>query len=72
MTGDYDQAAKVYSKALQLAPEYPELHVSMGALAIYQDDYLVAIDHHERALELDDTLAVAHKSSAGVCDCGAV
>ncbi|MDJ0707754.1 MAG: tetratricopeptide repeat protein [Leptolyngbyaceae cyanobacterium MO_188.B28] len=64
LTGEYAQAGDMYSKALEIEPDYPELHASMGALAIYQEDYSVAIDYLERALELDDTLAVTHSNLA--------
>jgi len=64
LMGDYDLAARAYAKALELAPDFAELHASMGALAVFQDDIPLAIKHLERATALDDTLAVAHSNLA--------
>lgn len=60
LQGDYDGAAKLYSQALEMAPNYAELHASIGALALFQDDYDKAVAHLERAVALDDSLAVGH------------
>lgn len=64
LTGDYDQAAAMYAKALEIEPEYAELHASMGSLAVFQEDYEAAVQHLERAIALDDTLPVAHSNLA--------
>ena len=54
----------MYQLALKLAPDYAELHASMGALAIYQSDFDTAVTHLEEAVELDDSLPVAHSNLA--------
>ena len=54
----------MYNKALELEPEYAELHVSLGALYIHQEEYDKAVAHLEKGVELDDSLAVAHSNLA--------
>lgn len=61
---DFDSAEKSFQEALLLAPQYAELYVSMGDLALHQEDYEKAIMHLEQAIELDDELPVAHSNLA--------
>jgi tetratricopeptide (TPR) repeat protein len=37
--GNYEQAERCYERALVLAPDYAELHASLGALAVFREDY---------------------------------
>jgi len=64
LQGDYEQAEKCYMKALSMAPDYAELHASIGALSLFQEDTGKAIKHLEMAVKLDDTLPVAHSNLA--------
>ena len=61
---DFDEAEKSFEDALLLAPKYAELYVSMGDLALHQEEYEKAITHLEKAIELDDQLPVAHSNLA--------
>lgn len=64
LQGKYDDAERCYSKALELQPDYAELHASLGALAVFQDKPAAAVGHLERAIQLDDQLPVAHSNLA--------
>ncbi len=64
LKGEYESAANCYLEALKLAPDYAELHASMGALSLFQNDVEGSIRHLEKAVELDDTIAVCHANLA--------
>lgn len=64
LLGDYDEAERCYNKAVDIRPDYAELHASIGALYCWQDRYADAVEPLERAVKLDDALAVAHANLA--------
>ena len=57
--GDFTEAERCYMRALELRPDYAELHASIGALYIYQDKYDQAVQHLEKATKLDSQLPEA-------------
>ena len=64
LMGEYDAAKAEYMSALELAPDYAELHGSLGALALVQGDYQAALQYLERCNELDGSLPVGHSNLA--------
>jgi tetratricopeptide (TPR) repeat protein len=67
LTGKFDEAEKCYARALELKPEYAELHASIGALYIHQGNYHQALTHLEKAVRLDKNLAVAWANLSLAC-----
>jgi Flp pilus assembly protein TadD len=64
LMGDYDSASRLYSKALEIAPDNAEVQTSVGVLAIHKGDYETAVSHLKKAIKLNDALAVAHSNLA--------
>lgn len=64
LTGQAEKAADSYTQALAIEPNYPELHASLGALAIHREQYIDGIKYLRRAIELQDELPVAHANLA--------
>jgi len=64
-TAQYDKAASCYDKALAIDPDYDEAHTSLAALHLtHTMNFSAAIQHLERALELDPGDATAHANMA--------
>ncbi len=64
LMGDFESAERSYQAALKIAPNYAEAHMSIGALAIHQEKYELAITHLERASKLNDSLPIGHSNLA--------
>ena len=64
LTDRFDKADECYRAALEIQPDYAELHASIGSLRIHQNRLADAALHLENALRLDDSLAVAHANLA--------
>ncbi|MDA0708598.1 MAG: tetratricopeptide repeat protein, partial [bacterium] len=69
-TGEIDKAAGAYRKALGLMPTYTEAQISLGTLALYQENYADAISAFDRAIgtpletaDLHMRLGLAHFNS---------
>lgn len=62
--GDYDAAENYYRQAETIAPNYAELHASLGALYIFRDEPHKALDSLRRAVDLDESVAVSHANMA--------
>lgn len=59
--GRIDDAGDAYETALELAPEEPDVHSALGRFRWETEgDVGAAVEHLERALELDDDHGLAH------------
>ncbi|NNE91950.1 MAG: tetratricopeptide repeat protein [Verrucomicrobiales bacterium] len=58
------EAEECYLKALELNPNYAELHSSLGCLCIVRDKPEEAVDYFERAIKLKPGLASTHGNYA--------
>jgi len=62
--GDLDKAEQCYKKAMEIKPDYAELHTSLGALYIHRDQPEKAIPELEEAIRMDSTVAVTYGNLA--------
>jgi eukaryotic-like serine/threonine-protein kinase len=61
----YPQSRAAAERALQIDPDLPEAHVTLGtALSAYYWDFEEAADHYRRALQLNPSDANAHRLHA--------
>ncbi|WP_318509126.1 tetratricopeptide repeat protein [Bacillus sp. T3] len=61
----YDSAMGIFEKALELKKSYP-LHYNLGYINWLKKDYVSAIKHYNKCLEINPDYASAHLN-AGVC-----
>ena len=62
--GNLNKAEECYLRALQIAPDYAELHCSLGALYIFRDEPDKAIRALEHAIQLDSSISVSYANLA--------
>jgi tetratricopeptide (TPR) repeat protein len=53
--GDYDEARRAYSRAIEASPESAFLYRDLGAIELKHGDRLAALEHLRRAVALDPT-----------------
>ena len=51
--GNFDEAARLYIKALKALPDFPEAHNGLGAVLLRKSKIRLAIEHFKKASELD-------------------
>jgi Flp pilus assembly protein TadD len=64
LNGNLEEAERSYNQALSIEPNYAELHASLGALYIFQNDPEKALSALNRAIDLDPQLPVARANIA--------
>ena len=58
LNGDLDSVEQCYRTALDLQPDYSELHANLGALCTFKDDGYKAVEHLEKTIQLSPSLAI--------------
>lgn len=61
-TGDYDAAAALISRAVEIAPQNAEAHKSLGNAVRMQGRMAEAVRCYRRAIEVDPDYAIAHNN----------
>ena len=57
---DYDRAIDDYGRAMELAPENPDIYSIYGVVQVYMRNYRQAIDNFTKAIELDHSHAPSY------------
>lgn len=65
--GRLSEARDAYTKAIELAPQYPIAHRGLGQVALATGDAVAALDHLERAIALQDGDRGAYAALAQAC-----
>jgi len=64
--GSHDSGMAMYQKALEINPNYAEVHNNLGVELSESADTLGARKHYERAIELNPNIASAHNNLANL------
>lgn len=65
--GDFPGAMRSAEKSLEIDPESPEVHNLMGYIRAQEGHAEDALEHYERAIELDESFVEAMLNAAEVC-----
>ncbi len=66
--GDLDSALRQYEKALQMRPEFPQMHYDIANILAQQKKFDAAIGHYRSAIQLNPSYAEAHFNLAAVLE----
>lgn len=65
--GDFPGAMRSAEKSLEMEPDSPEVHNLMGYIRAQEGHAEDALEHYERAIELDESFVEAMLNAAEVC-----
>lgn len=65
--GDFSGAMRSAEKSLEIDPDSPEVHNLMGYIRAQEGHAEEALEHYERAIELDESFVEAMLNAAEVC-----
>ena len=65
--GDFAGAMRSAEQSLEMAPDSPEVHNLMGYIRAQEGHAEDALEHYERAIELDESFVEAMLNAAEVC-----
>lgn len=60
----YEEALKLYKKALLFEPNHQKIYFNLGVLYLYLEEFYNAIEHFKKALKLDKNYISAHTNLA--------
>jgi len=69
MQGQFDEAIPYYYKALEIKPNYVDVHNNIGVALARKGDVKNAINHYYRALQIDPDNAKAHNNLGAALSC---
>ncbi len=64
--GDVESYEKLITRALEIEPENVDLHFNLGVIASDKGDKEKAMDHYNKAIEVDPTYTKAHLNAAAL------
>ena len=66
--GEFDEARRQLELAASIAPDYPAVYEDLGSLEALAGNLDAAVDFLQKAVELDPSIATAHKKLARALD----